>query len=112
MGNTMFYDEKYVKKHLKSIRDKAGARYTPELNVDLPISDVFQGISRTEKFYTTIRTKYGELYREFRYVTSKYKNHKLQKQYNLIKKDIEELLQILDNIKEFNTDFTRLWHLT
>ncbi|MCK4468982.1 MAG: hypothetical protein KAU60_11580, partial [Desulfobacterales bacterium] len=69
----MIFDGQYVVKYLNNIKHKAGARYTPELNVSLPISEIFDGISRTEKFYTIIREKYGELLREFRYVTSQYK---------------------------------------
>ena len=48
----------WYEKHLAQIKRKAGARYNPELNVDLPISDIFDGISRTENFYTAIRKKY------------------------------------------------------
>jgi DNA replication protein DnaC len=103
MGNLMICDRKYVVKYLENIKHKAGARYTPELNVNLPISEIFDGISRTYNFYATIREKYGELFREFRYVTSKYKNNELQKKYNQIKKDIESLFKVLESIREYNT---------
>ena len=99
----MFANSKWFKTHLKTIKDKAGARYTPELNVDPTISEIFDGISRTEKFYATIREKYGELFREFRYVTSNYKNNKLQKTYDQIKKDVDLFLKVLESIKEYNT---------
>lgn len=103
MGNLMICDRKYVVKYLENIKHKAGARYTPELNVNLPISEIFDGISRTENFYATIREKYGELFREFRHVTSKYKNNELQKKYDRIKKDIKSLFKVLESIKEYNT---------
>ncbi len=93
----------YVVKYFENIKHKAGARYTPELNVNLPISELFDGISRTELFYATIRKKRGELFREFRYVTSKYKNNELQKKYDQIKKDIDSLFKVLESIKEYNT---------
>jgi len=99
----MFANSKWFKIHLKAIKEKAGARYTPELNVNLPISEIFDGISRTENFYATIREKYGELFREFRYVTSKYKNNELQKDYDQIKKDIKSLFKVLESVKEYNT---------
>lgn len=72
------------KKHLIQIKQKAGARYTPELNVNLPISEIFDGISRIDKFYKTIRENYGELLCQFRHVTSKYENGELQKNYIII----------------------------
>jgi hypothetical protein len=89
--------------HLNQIRKKAGARYTPELNVDLPISEIFDGISRTETFYVTIREKYGELLRDFRYITSRYEDDELENNYDKIKKDIDSFFEILENIKDYNT---------
>jgi len=100
----MINNKKYIISHLISIKQKAGARYTPKLNVELPISEIFDGISRTDKFYATIRERYGELFREFRYITSKYKDNELQENYDKIKKDIKSLSKLLENIKEYNTN--------
>lgn len=102
IGNHMVFSRKYYIKYLEDIKQKVGARYTPELNVNLPISEIFDGISRTENFFTTIREKYGELFREFRYVTSKYDNE-LQKNYDQVEKDIKSLFKILESIREYNT---------
>jgi len=41
----------------------AGPRYTPELNVDLPIARNFDGLGRTAGFYSRIAKAYGELRR-------------------------------------------------
>jgi len=97
-------NDKWFEKHFKKIRHLAGTRYTPELNVNLPISEIFDGISRTEKFYATIRENYGELLRQFKYVTSKYEKDELQKNYNQIKKEINALFKLLENIKTYNTN--------
>jgi len=94
----------FYQKHLIQIKKKAGARYTPELNVNLPISEIFDGISRTKKFYATIRENYGELLRQFKYVTSKYEKDELQKNYDQIKKEIDVLFKIIENIKIYNTN--------
>jgi len=100
----MICDKKYIVKYLNNIKQKAGARYTPELNVDLPISEIFDGISKTEKFYTTIRENSGELLREFRYVTSKYEKDELQKNYDQIKKEIDALFKLIEGIKVYDTN--------
>ncbi|MDD3772674.1 MAG: ATP-binding protein [Weeksellaceae bacterium] len=99
----MFANIKWFTTHLKDIKKKAGARYTPKLNVELQISEIFYAISRTENFYSTIREKYGELFHEFKFVTSKYKNDELQNNYNQIKKDFESIFKVLKSIKEYNT---------
>ncbi|KKQ46297.1 MAG: hypothetical protein US63_C0003G0010 [Candidatus Moranbacteria bacterium GW2011_GWC2_37_8] len=96
--------ETWPKKHLAYIKQKAGARYTPELNVELPISKIFDGISRNEQFYIDTRTKYGELLREFRYASNSYENLDLQNDYNFIAKEIKSLAKIIDTIKIYNTE--------
>lgn len=93
--------QKWQKKHLQQLKQKAGARYTPELNVDLPISEVFDGICRTERFYIKIREKYGEILREFNHIASSYEKAELQKVYEKIKKLSEELFELIDSIKTF-----------
>jgi hypothetical protein len=91
------------KKHLERIKKKAGARYTPKLNVDLPTSEIFDGISKTNKFYTDIRKKYGELLRELNYIQKKYNDQDSQKHYNKFAKKIKDLLKILSKIHSYNT---------
>ena len=94
----------WYEKHLTQIIIKAGARYNPELNVDLSISEIFDGISRTEKFYETIRQKNGELYRDFGYVSPKYEKEELQKDYDQLKKKIDTLFTLIGQIKSYDTD--------
>jgi hypothetical protein len=79
MAKNRFLDKKWLNSHLKAIKRKAGNRYTPELNVDLPIAEIFDGISRTNSFYTSIRKQYGKLNREFGRVSSKYEDKRIQK---------------------------------
>ena len=101
----LFVDDKWFKNHLKNIEKEAGARYAPKLNVNLPISEIFDGISRTEVFYTSIREKYGELFRKFKYINSNYENKGLKKSYDQIKKNFGSLLKILGDIEEYNTSY-------
>lgn len=41
-----------------------GPRYTPELNVELPIAALFDGLGRTKKFNDWLKKQYGELKRQ------------------------------------------------
>jgi hypothetical protein len=38
-----------------------GQGYTPELNVELPVATLFDGLGRTPEFYTRTKNFYGEL---------------------------------------------------
>jgi chromosomal replication initiation ATPase DnaA len=103
MAKNRFLDKKWQNAHLKKIKERAGNRYTPELNIDLPIAEIFDGISRTENFYTTIRTHYGKLNREFNRVSQKYENEEVQKLYKNLKNGISQLSTLLEKIKEYDT---------
>jgi hypothetical protein len=46
--------EKEQKRIWKEAKDAAGPRYTSDINVELPIKDVFDGIGRTQKVFDEI----------------------------------------------------------
>jgi DNA replication protein DnaC len=102
MALNRFIDKKWQNIHLKTIKQRAGNRYTLELNVNLPISEIFDGISRTKNFYTSIRKHNGKLNREFNYVSRKYENREIQKIYKSLRSNILQLSKFLDNLKEYN----------
>jgi len=103
MAQNRFLEKRWQTIHLKKIKERAGNRYAPKLNVDLPIAEIFDGISRTENFYIEIRSHYGKLNREFNRISSKCKNKKVQQAYNALKCEISYLSKILGGIKEYNT---------
>lgn len=47
--------------YFQEVRASAGARYTPEIHVDLPEAWVFEGLGRTDKFFDHIENLYGQL---------------------------------------------------
>jgi hypothetical protein len=104
MAQNRFLNKKWQKDHLKKIKELAGPRYTPELNVDLPIAEIFNGISRTENFYILIRKHYGKLNREFSHVSKRYVNNDVQKLYQTLKGEISQTFKILSKIKSYNTN--------
>jgi hypothetical protein len=104
MAKNVFLDKKWCNQHLKEIKQKAGERYTPELNVELPIAEIFDGISRTKSFYTSIRKHFGNLSRKFGYLSSKHESTRINKIYGKLSKEISDLSKFLSGVKEFNTD--------
>jgi hypothetical protein len=53
------------RKRLASVIRAAGPRYTPRLNVDLPINSVFDGLGRTPAFFARIRDIQGKIQRAY-----------------------------------------------
>lgn len=89
-------------KHIKLIKNKAGHRYTPSLNVELPISRIFDGISRTKNFYSSFREKHGKLLKELKNLSLDFDRAELQKSCNSFKKEKDKLSNILKTIKTYN----------
>ncbi|GAJ11680.1 unnamed protein product, partial [marine sediment metagenome] len=98
----IFINREWMGNHLNAIKKKAGPRYSPKLNVELPIVDIFEGISRTPKFYQDIMQHYGQVVREFRELF-KYKIEYLQELESKLEKESRSLLHLLKNIEEYNT---------
>lgn len=99
----IFINKKWQEKHLKDIKNKAHKRYIPKLNVELPITEIFEGISRTTKFYSEIQKHYGNLKRECRYI-SRLNGKKSQELYKKIKKRLDTIFKILEKIKEYDSN--------
>lgn len=99
-----FLDKEWSKQHLDDIKKKADKRYTPELNVELPISEIFDGLSRTEVFYTTIQSHYGKLLKRHKSLTTTYTSKGIQKTYNSFSKPMYELLEILKGVDVYSAN--------
>ncbi len=59
--NTELFTQPWFKQRLKDVIASVGPRYTPELNVELPISEVFEGLSRSLAFFERFQEAYGEI---------------------------------------------------
>jgi len=104
MVSNIFLDRNWQKLHITKIKNKAGPRYTPELNVDLPIAEIFDGISRTKNFYYSVREHYGKLTRAFGRVSRKYENREAHNLYKNIKIELSQLSKSLSKIKSYDTN--------
>lgn len=102
VSSDIFIKGEWIKTHLKDIKNKAGARYTPKLHIELPIAEVFDGISRTPKFYQDIRRHYGELVRESRYITI-YEIESLKHKSTEFKEKLDSFLELLKDLRKDST---------
>ncbi len=103
MVKNLFLDKKWLHSHLEKVLKKAGPRYTPKLNIKVPIAQIFDGIARTETFYTSIRKDFGDFSRTFNRISNKHKKKKIDSAYRNLKREVSALLTLLSKIKEFNT---------
>lgn len=69
--NQELFSAEWFDRRLEEVIADAGERYTPELNVELPVAKLFDGLGRTAAFYARIKTLYGIAKRAFTSATSR-----------------------------------------
>jgi len=57
--------DEWLMARFDAAKENVGPRYTPEVNVDLPIARVFEGLGRTCAFFDDLKRRYSRLCREW-----------------------------------------------
>jgi hypothetical protein len=97
-GQDLFSSEWFNRRLAEVIAD-AGERYTRELNVDLPVEKLFDGLGRTADFYARIKTRYGIIKRAFESATGLPPADKVGAPRDALAEPIRELLPLLAAIE-------------
>lgn len=62
MGDNILFNYEHQKAHLDEVTKKANSRYLADLNVELPIVEIFDAISRNRTFYVEIEDHRRKLF--------------------------------------------------
>ncbi|MFN3782302.1 MAG: AVAST type 2 anti-phage system protein Avs2 [Spirosomataceae bacterium] len=91
-------NQDWFKEQCKSSIDDLGKRYTPELNVKLEISEIFEGLGRTEQFKRKLTKQFDQFL---------IKGKKVLKNQPEVKARLESLENVFDELQNLfhNTDF-------
>ncbi len=103
MTTNRLTDKSWLSDHLKKIKNKAGPRYSAELNIDLPIAQIFEGLGRTSEFYISIRSHFGILSRQFSRIRVIFDNKEIQTKNKAFRQEVSALSNLLTKIKEYDT---------
>lgn len=96
-------DREWQQSIYKQVKNLAGRRYTPEINVDLPIVQTFDGLARNKEFYARVRKLFGELRKGQRDIFPRDNCELLGLELTNFDYCLEELLGLLVQIKEYST---------
>lgn len=99
----IFLNNKWQSKHLKGLEIKAGARYTPKLNVELPITRIFDGLTRNVAFYVLSKKHRGNLLRAIKHITPKIIAPNFANEFQLLNDHLKMLDRELSKIRDYNT---------
>ena len=64
--NGQLFNETWFRDRLTEAIENAGERYTPEINVELPVTRLFDGLGRTPAFFVRLREMHGVIKKAFR----------------------------------------------
>jgi hypothetical protein len=98
--NKEFFSKQWFEHRIEEAISCVGPRYTPELNIELPIANLFDGLGRTSRFYTQIRDLYVETARSYKKIRSNKAKRQSREEFESLHNVISELLSILENIKK------------
>jgi hypothetical protein len=98
-----FTDDWFIKKTEQAIAD-LGSRYSPELNVELDIAKIFDGIARDDNFFKLSHDKFDELLMALQKVQSRVENNELSMYLKKLNGCISNFHEEYKNIKLIGDD--------
>ncbi len=98
--NKELFSKEWLTKNIEVAVANAGPRYTPELKVELPIAQLFDGLARTPEFFKEIKELYGKMRRESSNGYLRKCEEKVKDKTIALKGSIDEVLSILEKIEE------------
>jgi len=103
--------QRWFEEHLGEVTANAGPRYSPEFNVELPISQFFDSLGRTKEFFDRIKKLYGETKRTYSRAKSNKANEVAGEEFANLEKELNPLFSILasiDNVGTQQIDFSKI----
>ena len=102
--NNRILDSAYYNGRYEKIKKIAGPRYSPETNVDIPLSDVFHGLCRTEEFYNEIRRLAGMLQRNTEFDRNDWHDEEINEGKRRLSNTLCKLHKMVGDIKSHSSE--------
>jgi hypothetical protein len=98
--NSELFSQQWFEDQLNVAIAYAGPRYTPEVNVELPIAQLFEGLGRTTEFLKRIKLLYGKIKRGYTHAPINMAIEPIKEELNRLPSKINPLLNYLQTLKE------------
>jgi hypothetical protein len=99
--NKEFLSQAWFANHIKEVIENAGDRYTPEINVNLPIARIFESLGRTPEFFTEIDSLHKEIKKAFWHLGTKKLNEIVPVELLDVQQKIASLLKDLTEMRTY-----------
>ena len=104
-----FFDEEFLtndwfdRRRQIAIKD-AGPRYSKQLNVNLPIAQLFDILGRTDKFYDTMKLISQRISIDWEYIVSSQVISLAEPEFDKLRHKIEHIVRVLRTVEELEQD--------
>lgn len=98
--NKELFSQQWFENRLEEAVANVGPRYAPELNVELPITRLFDGLGQTPDFYTRIMNLYGQIKTTYSKVQSRKALEAAKDEIKSLKEPINQVLSIIDSFED------------
>lgn len=98
--NKELFSQQWFENRIEEAIANVGPRYTPELNVGLPIARLFDGLGRTPELYKRIKILYGEIKRAYSSAHSRKAEEVAKEKFDLLRNSENSLLSIVESVEE------------
>lgn len=92
------FSDQWFRDRLDEAVANAGERYTPELNVKLPVATLFDALGRTDAFFDRLRQLHGALNKTYSHVFSRESSQVAATESEALRQSVEELIGALAEI--------------
>lgn len=97
--NEELFSQQWFEDRLKEAIANVGPRYSPELNVELPIVRIFDCLGRTTEFRRRMKVLYGETIKADRMARTKQAEEVAKDELDSLEENLKRLMPIMDRIE-------------
>ncbi|WP_417848191.1 AVAST type 2 anti-phage system protein Avs2 [Thalassoglobus sp.] len=106
------FTQEWYSDRLSEAIANAGDRYTPQIHVDLPQADLFDGLSRHTRFFCRIRELVGKLHRVNKKISTNFPHSKFEADHSVLMGRLTELFTLIAPVihgcDQNNISFSRI----
>lgn len=102
--NKELFSQQWFEDRVKDAVANVGPRYTPELNVELPIARLFDGLGRTSVFYTRIKVLYGRIKRAYANALSSRAEELAKDEFSHLQETMNLIVSCIKEIEELEVN--------
>jgi len=98
--NKELFTQQWFEDRIEEAVANVGPRYTPELNVELPIARLFDGLGRTSAFYTRVKVLHGKIKRTYTNALSNRAEGLAKDEFDNLRGSMNPLLSCIKDIEK------------